>query len=298
MEYKKFLSSGKPVIFSGAATALITPFSSDGIDFAALGRIVDRQMKEKISALVVCGTTGEAPTLTRDEAKAIASNVKSRVGDKIPVIVGVGCADTAKSVTAARDAFISDADAVMAVTPYYNRPTRDGIIAHFYKIAEASPLPLIVYTVPSRTGTQLTSDTYALLSEHENIVGVKEASGDIKLITEICHTLSGALSIYCGSDELNLPALAVGCEGVISVLSNIMAREVSQLCAAALSDIERACAIDAELMPLARAMFIRSNPIPVKAACSILGLCENELRLPLTPIDKEGYDFIKNLLIH
>lgn len=293
MKYQDFLPSGKPVIFRGAATAQITPFSGGGVDYAALGTMVDRQLKSKISALVLCGTTGESPTLTRDEVKSITSFVKSRTDERLPVIVGVGCADTQKSISALKDAEAAGADAVMAVTPYYNRPTADGIIAHFYKLAEASPLPLIVYTVPSRTGTALSFDTYCTLSEHENIVAVKEASGDIKLIERLCQTLPDSLSVYCGSDELNLPAMSVGAAGVVSVLSNIMPREVTELCTcAAASDMKKARELDRALFPLSRDMFIRSNPIPVKAAASILGLCENELRLPLTPIDREGYEYL------
>ncbi len=284
MEYKEYLPSGKPVIFRGAATALITPFSGGEVDITSAVRIAEDQIRRGISALVVCGTTGEAPTLTRDEATSLVSAVADVSGGRVPVIAGVGSNDTSKSAASAIEASYAGADAVLAVTPYYNKTTEEGLIAHFYAIADASPVPVIVYNVPPRTAVPLTMSVYRELSKHENIAAVKEASGDVALAASLLCECGDFLAVYSGCDEITLPLLSLGALGVISVVSNLCPEETEALC----RDFFRGDTVSARrrqfyLLPLIKALFSCPNPIPVKLAMSMLGHASPELRLPLAP---------------
>ncbi len=270
--------------FFGAATALITPFSASGIDFDAFARLIEYQISSDIDALVVCGTTGESPTLTGAETDALIEFAVETVAGRVPVIVGAGCADTASSVSAAKNASCRGADAVMTVTPYYSRPREDGLYAHFASVADATGVPVIAYNVPSRTGSALTPALCKRLAAHGNIAGIKEASGTLSL-AEFCLSET-SLAVYSGTDSLNLPMLALGASGVISVVSNALPAKVASLChAVAKGDLDTAKRISRRLYFITDALFRQSNPIPIKALMSSLGFCENTLRLPLSPLD-------------
>lgn len=280
------LPSGKPLIFRGAATALITPFSGGEPDINAFVNMVEYQINSGIQALVVCGTTGEAPTLTHDEILALVANAADAARGRVPIIAGVGSNDTAKSAAMAIESSYAGADAVMAVTPYYNKTTESGLIAHFYAIANASPVPVIVYNVPPRTNVSLNMNIYRELAKHDNIVAVKEASGDVALASSLLAECADDLAAYSGCDELTLPILTLGGLGVISVVSNILPEKTQSLCRAFFDGrLDDAREIQFYLGPLIKALFSRPNPIPVKAAAALLGMCSPELRLPLYPLD-------------
>ncbi len=279
---EKTLPSGKPVIFRGAATALVTPFSGGEVDIECMRRLVRRQIDSGISALVSTGTTGESPTLTESEIAAITAAVVDETAGRVPVIACVGGNNTAKCIRLAGSAAASGVDAVMAVTPYYNKTTPDGVIRHFTAIADASPVPLIVYNVPPRTSVRVTAEMYGALAAHENIVGVKEASGDVSLAADILSEYGDSLSVYSGCDELTLPIMALGGAGVVSVVSNILPAETEALCRACIGgSLSEARRRQLALHKLIRALFSRPNPIPVKRACELVGLCASEVRLPL-----------------
>lgn len=297
MKYTNRLPSGKPIIFRGAATALITPFYNDAPDTDALTRLIERQIEGGVSALVVCGTTGEAPTLTHDETLTVIAAAADAVRGRVPVIAGVGSNDTAKSCTLSIEAAFAGADAVMAVTPYYNKTTDDGLTAHFCAIADASPVPVIIYNVPPRTSVPIPLRVYDTLAQHENIAAVKEASGDVALAASLLRSHADSLAVYSGCDELTLPILALGGSGVISVVSNILPAETEALCRDFfLGDLAAARERQCHLLPLIKALFSRPNPIPVKAACALLGLSSPDLRLPLYPMDDAGAAELGELL--
>lgn len=271
--------------FRGAATALVTPFTETGIDFDALARLIGFQITSGTDALVVCGTTGESPTLTKTETEAVIAFAAEKADGRVPVIAGAGCADTESSVAAARAAARLGADAVMTVTPYYSRPPEDGLYAHFASVADAVDVPVIAYNVPSRTGSALTHALCRRLAAHGNIAALKEASGTLSLAEFCINELDGALAVYSGTDSLNLPMLALGADGVISVVSNAYPAEVSSMCRAVFDgDLASARRIARRLYRITDALFHASNPIPIKALMSALGFCENRLRLPLSPL--------------
>lgn len=287
------MNGTKKLLFRGAATAVITPFSSGGVDLCAMSEMIERQIDGGIDAIVVCGTTGEAPTLSPKEKEDLIYAAAKKAAGRVPVIAGAGSNNTAAVLAAVRRAAASGADGVMSVTPYYNRPTEDGLIAHFNAVADASPVPVIAYNVPSRTGVSVTPRVCRTLAAHENVAGLKEASGGLSLIAYCAHELKGALPVYVGCDELTLPALAVGADGVISVTSNLLPRSVSELCRLYFDgDVKGARALSERLRPLTEALFSRPNPIPVKAAASLLGFCKNELRLPLLPMTGKEADAV------
>lgn len=282
------MKNSKKIPFRGAATALITPFSETGVDFTALARLIEFQISSGISALVVCGTTGESPTLTPTETEAVISFAVERTDGRVPVIAGAGCADTASSVAAAKAASGLGADAVMTVTPYYSRPPEEGLYRHFASVADASDVPVIAYNVPSRTGSALTHALCRRLARHGNIVGLKEASGTLSLAEFCLCELDGALAVYSGTDSLNLPMLALGADGVISVVSNAFPSAVAEMCRAVFDgDLDGARTLSRRLYRVTDALFRASNPIPVKGLMSALGFCENRLRLPLYPLPEE-----------
>jgi 4-hydroxy-tetrahydrodipicolinate synthase len=278
------MSKQKKTLFRGAATALITPFSNGRIDFEALGNLIERQIKSGIGALVIAGTAGESATLTDAEKIALFAFCAERIGGRVPLIAGVGCADTAHTVTLARSACAAGADALLVVTPYYNRPSQAGLQAHFTAVADAADKPIILYSVPGRTGVTVSTDTYIALSEHPNIIGVKEASTDIGAGSVLIDSCGSRLSVDAGNDDLTVPFLSLGGVGVISVLSNILPGAVADVCRLWFEGKPRlSAARAARFHCLSRALFADTNPVPVKSALSMMGLCREEFRLPLVP---------------
>ncbi len=278
----------KKTIFKGAATAIITPLCEDGIDYKQFGRLIDWQIDEGIDAIVVCGTTGEGSTLTDDEHREAIKFAVDRVAGRVPVIAGTGSNDTAYAIDLTRFACEAGADAMLVVSPYYNKATQKGLIESFRAIADASTKPIILYNVPSRTGCNILPATAAILAEHPNIVAIKEACGNISQIAELAAATRGKLDIYSGNDDQIVPVLSLGGIGVISVLSNPMPRATVEICRRFFEgDVAGSAKLQLDLLPLINALFCEVNPIPVKAAMAAMGFCENSLRLPLTVMEKE-----------
>ncbi len=282
----------KKTIFKGIATALITPFGSGGgIDYERFGSLIDWQIDSGINALVVCGTTGESSTLTDDEHREAISFTVRRAAGRVPVIAGTGSNDTAYARDLTRCACAEGADAVLVVTPYYNKATQKGLVQMYTQIADESSVPLILYNVPSRTGVNIEPDTYRILAEHENIAAIKEAGGNISKVVETMSYVHGKLDLYSGNDDQIVPMMSLGGIGAISVLSNVMPRETCEICEKFFAgDIAGAAALQYKYHSLINALFSEVNPIPVKAAMAAMGWCENTLRLPMTPMDEAKAD--------
>ena len=272
----------KNPLFKGAATALITPFSDGKIDIKALKKLTEFQIEEGIDALVVCGTTGEAPTLTRKEKIEITAAVAEVSNGRVPVIAGTTCNDTASSVELSREAVSVGADGILAVTPYYNRPGASGLLRHFLTIAEGAGKPTILYNIPSRTGTDIPDSVYDGFASHPMAAGVKEASGSISKCAYIASRFGSELPLYSGNDDMTLPVLAIGGYGVISVVSNMFPKQMSELCKLYEADREKCLKLYHRFIPLMRSLFTETNPMPIKSGMEKLGLCHSELRLPLT----------------
>jgi len=284
-------------IFRGAATALITPLTPDGIDFEQFGRLINWQIDEGIDALVVCGTTGEKSTLKDDEHRAAIEFAVKTAAGRVPVIAGTGSNYTDYSVGMTRFACEAGADAVLVVTPYYNKATQKGLIRAYTEIADASTKPVILYNVPSRTGVSIEPQTYAALADHPMISGIKEANGNISKIVETFRLVGDKLDIYSGNDDQIVPVLSMGGAGVISVLSNVMPAATSRICHDWFEG-NHAASVKAQLdlLPLINALFSEVNPIPVKAAMAAMGYCENYLRLPLTPMEDDHKAVLLDLM--
>ena len=279
----------KNTVFTGAATAIVTPLTENGIDFEQFGRLIDFQIDEGIDAIVVAGTTGEASTLTDDEHKEAIRFCVERVAGRVPVVAGTGSNDTAYAIELTRHACEVGADAMLLVTPYYNKATQKGLIASFTAIADASTKPCILYNVPSRTGCNLLPATVKALASHPNIVGIKEASGNISQIAELAALVGDEIDIYSGNDDQIVPVLSLGGKGVISVLSNIMPKATSEMCKKFFDgDTAGARKLQLDLLPLVNALFCEVNPIPAKAAVAAMGYCENRVRLPLTVMEPQN----------
>ena len=288
----------KKTIFTGAATALITPFKNGAVDFESFGTIIDAQIEAGIDALVICGTTGEASTLTDDEQiDAIAYAVK-RVAGRVPVIAGAGSNDTDHAIQLCRRSEEVGADALLVVTPYYNKTSQRGLIAMYTEIADSVNIPLILYNVPSRTGLNIEPATYAALADHPNIVGIKEASGNFSKIAETMALVGDKLDLYSGNDDQIAPMLALGGKGVISVLSNVLPAETSRLCHAFFEGNTAECtALQYKYLTLTNALFSDVNPIPVKEAMAMLGYCEPDMRKPLYPMEETKRESLRKELI-
>ena len=285
-------------IFRGVATALITPLSEAGVDFAALGRLIDWQIAEGVDALVVAGTTGESATLNDEEHREVIRYSVERAAGRLPIIAGTGSNDTAHAIAMTRYACEAGADAVLTVTPYYNKSTQKGLIASFSAIADAATKPVILYNVPSRTGVNLEPATLAALAEHPNIAAVKEANGDISKIVETFALAGDKLDVYSGNDDQITPILAMGGQGVISVLSNAVPRKAREICERFFAgDVAGSAKLQCELLPLVRALFSEVNPIPVKAAMAAMGWCENYVRLPLVPMEEAHWQTLRARLV-
>ena len=288
----------KRPIFTGAATAIVTPFSDQKIDLPAFERLLRRQIDAGISAIVVTGTTGEASTLSLTEKESLWRLAAATAQNDAVIIAGVGTNHTAQSVALAKAAAACGADALLAVTPYYNKATQEGLYQHYITIAEATPLPLILYNVPSRTGVSLAPETCHRLSLHPKIAGLKEAGGDICALAKIRQLCGDGLPVWCGNDDQTVAAMSLGASGVISVLSNLRPRLVKALSdPAPAGDFAEAARLQLAALPLSDALFSEVNPIPVKAALAAEGLCRNELRLPLTAMSAEKFPALQAALL-
>ncbi len=276
----------KNTIFTGMATAIVTPMTADGIDYEALGRFLEFQIENGINGIVVMGTTGENATIEpEDQVKVIAYTVE-KVAKRVPVIAGTGTNNTEHVLRNTRAACEVGADAILVVTPYYNKATQNGLIKHFTTVADASTVPMILYNVPSRTGCNLLPKTVAKLAEHPNIAAIKEATGNMAQMVEILHLCGDKLDVYSGEDALTVPMMAMGGKGTISVLSNVAPKQAVAMTDACLAgDYAAAAKLQCDLLPLINALFSEVNPIPAKAAVSAMGYGEEILRLPLTPME-------------
>ena len=284
----------KQIVFEGAATALITPMKNGLVDYEAFGKLIDSQIVGGIDALVVCGTTGEAATLTDDEHKECIRFTVEKTAGRVPVIAGTGSNDTAYANELSKYACEVGADALLLVTPYYNKTSPKGLIKNFLSTAEATDKPIILYNVPGRTGMNMPVSVLRELAKHERIVGVKEASGNLSQVAEIAAELSDDLALYSGNDDQIVPVMSLGGRGVISVLSNIMPKETHDICELFVKgDVAASRALQLRLLHLINNLFIETNPIPVKAACALMGMCTEEIRLPLCEMDDGNFEKLK-----
>lgn len=277
----------KKEIFSGAGVAIVTPMYPDGsIHYEKLGQLIDWQIENHTDAIVICGTTGESACMTDQEhIDCIEFAVKHTAG-RVPVIAGAGSNDTAYAVQLSKEAKQLGADALLHVTPYYNKTSQKGLIAHFNAIADATDLPIILYNVPSRTGVNIKPETYAQLAKHPNIVAAKEASGNISQVAQIKALCGDDLDLYSGNDDQIVPLLSLGAKGVISVLSNVMPKETHDICALFFEGkVQESAALQLKLLDLINHLFMDVNPIPVKAAMNLMGFEVGECRLPLVSMD-------------
>lgn len=281
----------KKRIFRGIATALVTPTDASGVNYDQLGRLIDWQIAEGVDGLVICGTTGESSTLTDDEHRRVISYSVERAAGRVPIIAGTGSNETAYALDLTRSACASGADAVLVVTPYYNKATQKGLIQMYNTIADASTKPVILYNVPSRTGVNIEPATYEALAEHENIVAIKEANGNISKIVETMARVRGKLDLYSGNDDQIVPLLSMGGIGCISVMSNVIPAQTREICTRFFNgDVAGSAELQCKYSALNSALFCEVNPIPVKAALSAMGFCENYFRLPLTRMEDDHYE--------
>ena len=275
----------KKVIFRGACTALVTPMNEKGVDYDALERLINWQIDEGIDALLICGTTGECATLSDEEHREVFRKSMEFSGHRVPMIAGTGSNDTAYAIELTKVAYDMGYDAGLLVSPYYNKTTQAGLIAMYTAIADSSPMPEILYNVPGRTGMNIEPKTYAALGKHPNIVGIKEANGDMEKIVETMAYAGNDLCLWSGEDGMITPMLSMGGDGVMCVLSNILPRKPAELCHAFFrGDVKKSAQMQLELTPLIKMLFCETNPIPARAAVAALGFGENYVRLPLVPM--------------
>lgn len=283
------------MIFKGSATALITPFTENGVDLAAYEKLLDFQISNGTDALVVLGTTGEPATMTAKEKEEVMRLAVKTAKGKIPVIIGTGANSTATAVENSVMAEKIGADAVLVVTPYYNKATQDGLVAHYSEIAKHISLDVIAYNVPGRTGVNLLPKTFARLAEIKNVAAIKEASGNMEQIEEVIRLTEGKADVYSGDDSLTVPTLAMGGLGVISVASNVIPKYVSDMCKAFFDgDIKSAAKMQRDMLPFVKALFMEVNPIPVKKMAETLGICQKYIRLPLTEMTADNTKVLVN----
>lgn len=284
-------------IFRGAATALITPLTREGVDYAAFGRLIDWQIAQGVSALVIAGTTGEGATLSDREHKDVIRYAVEHTAGRVPIIAGTGSNNTMHAIELSRYACEVGADALLVVTPYYNKATQSGLVQSYFAIADAVTKPMILYNVPSRTDVNIAPETYLKLAEHPNIAAIKEANGDLSKIVSTMALVGDKLDLYSGNDDLIVPLLSLGGCGVISVLSNVMPAQTEQICSRFFSgDTQGSAKLQLELLPLIHALFSEVNPIPVKAAMHAMGFCEDFVRLPLTVMEAPHRAVLHSLL--
>ena len=284
-------------LFYGCGTALVTPFRGRRVDFDALERLIDWQIEEGVDALVVLGSTGEPAGIAPHERSAIVECAAARVGRRVPLIVGAGSNDTATAVRLAREAEQLGADGLLVVTPYYNKASRRGLVEHFNAVADAVCLPILLYNVPSRTGVNLPADLVAQLARHPNLCAVKEASGSLRQLTDLASACGDGVAVYCGNDDQVVPALSLGARGVISVAANVAPGRMRAITERWFrGDVEGSRRAQLECLPLIRVLFAEVNPIPVKAALSLMGRVENTLRLPLTPMKEDEMEPLRRAM--
>ena len=276
----------KKLVFEGSAVAIVTPFKNNAIDYDALGKMIDFQINNKTDAIVICGTTGEASTLTDEEHRECIKYAVEKTAGRVPVIAGTGSNDTDYAIELSKYACEVGVDALLLVTPYYNKATPKGLIKSFTAVADAVNKPIILYNVPSRTGCNIPLSVYKELAKHENIVAVKEASGNISAIAELAAELGDDLPIYSGNDDQIVPILSLGGKGVISVLSNVMPKETHDICELYFQGkVKESAKLQLELLELVNSLFCEVNPIPAKTACAMMGMCSEEMRLPLCAME-------------
>ncbi len=287
----------KVPVFSGSCTAIVTPFSETGVDYERLKKNIDFQYENGSSALVVCGTTGEAATLSENEQEELLRvSVRHNAG-RMKIIAGIGCNDTVKALHRAENARFAGADAVLMVTPYYNKSTQKGLIEHFTYVADRVDIPMILYNVPSRTGIGIEAQTYKTLSEHPNINGVKEASGNIAAAAQVRSLCGDELYIWSGNDSDTVPLMSLGALGVISVAGNILPAVVAKLCTLCLDgDFKSATELYGKYAALFSALFIETNPIPIKTAMQLLDMDSGIMRLPLTNIGEDNKAILRSVM--
>lgn len=274
--------------FTGPMVAVVTPFREGKVDFAALDILVERQIEAGQKAIVPCGSTGESATLTHDEHAEVIQAVVSKAAGRVAVIAGTGSNATAEAIDLTRAAEATGADGALLISPYYNKPTQDGIYEHYRAVAEAVQIPLITYNIPGRTGSVIETSTLVRLSEIDNIVAVKEATGSLDRVMDVVAACGDKMAVLSGDDPLTIPMISLGAVGLISTTANVAPREIAELTELALAGRNaEAHALHYRLLPLMRALFLETNPIPVKAAVAMLGLCEDELRLPLVTLSAE-----------
>ncbi len=275
--------------FQGSYVALATPFTDNlEVDYDAYGRLIDFHLENGTDGLVPCGCTGEAATLSHDEQKQCMRFAVERVAGRMPVVAGTGSNNTAEALTLTRHAAEVGCDGALLITPYYNKPTPAGQIAHYSKIADAVDIPIMLYNVPGRTGTKMTAETIAILAQRPNITAVKEACGSVEQVMEICACCD--ITVLSGDDGLTLPMMVVGAQGVVSVAANVAPADVANMCKlAAAGDYAQAREIHYKLLSLFKVLFIETNPMPVKAALARMGLIKNNLRLPLVALSEQNY---------
>jgi 4-hydroxy-tetrahydrodipicolinate synthase len=284
-------------MFEGAFTALITPFRDGEVDERALRDLVEWQIQSGIDGLVPCGSTGESATLTHAEHDRVVKLVIEQARRRIPVIAGAGSNSTAEAIRLTAAAREYGADGALLISPYYNKPTQDGIYKHYKMIAANVDLPLIVYNIPGRTGSNILPETFARLCDIRQVVGIKEASGSMDQCSDILKLCGGRLTMLSGDDSLTLPLIAMGAGGVIATISNVMPAQMHDLAKSALAgDFGHAREIHYEMLPLMRALFTETNPIPVKQACAFMGKCNNELRMPLVPMTSGPADRLHSVM--
>ena len=287
----------KDVLFTGACTALVTPFLGNQVNYPMMERLLQRQLDAGIRSVVVCGTTGESPTLTDSEKIELFRRCKDFVGDRMQILCGTGSNDTRHAIELSIAAQEAGADGLLVVTPYYNKANPEGLFAHYLAIAHSVTLPVILYNVPGRTGVDVPVSIYQRLSRIPNIVGVKEASTDIVKIARIRNACAEELTIWSGNDDQAVAAMALGAKGVISVVSNVLPIQTQAMATAALDgDLDTAAALQCQMLPLIDGLFSEVNPVPVKAAMELIGYDCGPCRLPLAPISPENYAKLKQLL--
>lgn len=287
----------KHTVFTGSGVALVTPFNDQGVDFQKLGELIDFQIDNGTDAIIVCGTTGEPATMPDEEHLSVIEYAVKKVNKRVPLIAGTGGNDTAHCLRLSLAAEKLGADALLLVTPYYNKASQKGLQKHFEVIADAVSIPMILYNVPSRTGLNISVSCMKELAKHKNIVALKEASGNISYAMEIMKECGDLIDMYSGNDDIIVPMLSIGCKGVISVLANVLPQDTHNLCQLYFDKkVEESCALQLKMLDLVKALFIEVNPIPVKTALNLMGMGMGHLRLPLCEMEEKNLEFLKQQL--
>lgn len=288
----------KKTIFTGAGVAIVTPFTNGKVNYEELGRLIDFQIENSTDAVIICGTTGEASTMPDKEHLAVIEYAVKKVNKRVPVIAGAGSNDTAHGVELSQESQKIGADGLLIVTPYYNKANKSGLIQHFNAYASAVDIPIILYNVPSRTGVNITTDILIEASKADNVVGIKEASGDISHVADIAYRCPD-IDIYSGNDDMIVPILSLGGKGVISVLSNVMPKETHDICQLFFDgNLKESAALQIKLMDLIQKLFIEVNPVPVKTALNMMGFAAGDLRLPLGKMDECNQEKLRTAMIN